>query len=114
MPTGPRAPASGPPNQPSGEERAASMRDGAQPSAGQSPMPHGPQIALLYHFCRLQLAAVALSQEAFERHLQRTYQLYQAKAGADASWPAYLVNLYPLDWFLACACLDGNGRAWER
>src|SRR5438552_336883 len=33
MPTGPRAPASGPPNQPSGEERAASMRDGAQPSA---------------------------------------------------------------------------------
>ena len=90
------------------------MPDGAQPSAGQSPMPHGPQIALLYHFCRLQLAAVALSQEAFERHLQRTYQLYQGKAGADASWPAYLVNLYPLDWFLACACLEGNSRAWER
>src|SRR5207253_10376551 len=44
----------------------------------------------------------------------RTYQRYQSKPGADASWAPYLVNLYPLDWFLACACLEGNGRAWER
>jgi hypothetical protein len=87
------------------------MRQAAQLSDGRAP--HGPQTALLYHFCRLQLPGIALSLEAFERHLQRTYQLYSARAGAEASWAAYLANLYPLDWFVACACLDGNARAWE-
>jgi hypothetical protein len=45
--------------------------------------------------------------------LQRTFALYHSKAGPDGSWQAYFDNLYPLDWFLACACLDGNSRAWE-
>ena len=84
------------------------MRQAAQPSDG-----HGPQTALLYHFCRLQLPGIALSPEAFERHIQRTYQLYHSRAGAEASWQSYLAGLYPLDWFIACACLDGNARAWE-
>lgn len=50
---------------------------------------------------------------AFERHLQRTFELYHAKVGSAATWDAYLENLYPLDWFLASACLQGDLRAWE-
>jgi RNA polymerase sigma factor (sigma-70 family) len=72
-----------------------------------------PRTHLLYHFCRLQLPAGGMAADAFERHLARTFALYRAKAGEAASWAAYLDNLYPLDWFLACACMDGNTRAWE-
>jgi RNA polymerase sigma factor (sigma-70 family) len=75
--------------------------------------PHSAKTLLLYHFCRMQLPAVVLSPDTCEHHLQRTFQLYQAKAGAAASWEGYLDNLYPLDWFVASACLDGNERAWE-
>ena len=71
------------------------------------------QIHLLYHFCRLQLPDIDLSAAACERHLRRTFGLHQAKAGAASTWQAYLDNLYPLDWFLDCACLEGNARAWE-
>jgi RNA polymerase sigma factor (sigma-70 family) len=78
----------------------------------------GPRLELLYHFCRLQLPAVDLASSVCARHLQRTFGLYQAKAGAakaeaGASWDAYLANLYPLDWYLACACLEGKPQAWE-
>src|SRR5437016_2412537 len=73
----------------------------------------GRQRALLYHFCRLQLPAVAPAPAALERHLERTYGLYHGKAGPAASWTAFLDNLYPLDWYVACACLEGDGRAWE-
>lgn len=48
----------------------------------------------------------------FDRHLQRTFALHRAKNEA-ASWDQYLENLYPLDWFLAAACLEGRERAWE-
>jgi hypothetical protein len=58
------------------------------------------------------LPAVALSLEATERHLRRTFELYQRKEPT-ADWDRFLDNLYPLDWFLASACLDGDGRAWE-
>ena len=71
------------------------------------------QIYLLYHFCRMQLPAIDLPVAACERHVQRTLGLYQAKPGAAPSWQAYVDNLYPLDWFIACACLEGNARAWE-
>jgi RNA polymerase sigma factor (sigma-70 family) len=71
---------------------------------------------LLYHFCRLRLPAVALPFAGFTRHLQRAFGLYRAKrakAGEASSWEAYLENLHALDWFLACACLEGQPRAWE-
>jgi hypothetical protein len=32
---------------------------------------------------------------------------------AKANWESYLDNLYPLDWFVASACLEGLGQAWE-
>ncbi len=73
----------------------------------------GPQAALLYAFCRMQLPAVALSFAACDRHLQRTFELFHSKADASATWPSYLDHLYPVDWFLASACIEGDNRAWE-
>ncbi len=78
--------------------------------------PSGVQISLLYHFCRLRLPAVLMALGAFEGHLQRAYNLARPKrleAGQDAGWRAFLDNLHVIDWFLASACLDGQGRAWE-
>jgi len=66
----------------------------------------------LYHFCRLQLPTVNLSSDMCERHLRRTFDVYRKKNAA-AGWDAYLDNLYPLDWFVASACLEGNARAWD-
>jgi len=76
-------------------------------------LPSPARKALLYHFCRLQLPVVALAIAAFDRHLQRTFDLYRSKAGPAASWDVYFDNFYPLDWFLASACLEGDNRAWE-
>jgi RNA polymerase sigma factor (sigma-70 family) len=73
----------------------------------------GPRALLLYHFCRLQLSAIDLAPEVYVRHLERTFGIYKSKAGAGATWDAYLDNLYPLDWFVTAACLEGNPRAWE-
>jgi RNA polymerase sigma factor (sigma-70 family) len=73
----------------------------------------GPRIELLYHFCRVQLSAIDLTPAVGARHLERTFAIYQAKAGAAATWDAYLDNLYPLDWFLTVACLEGKPRAWD-
>lgn len=69
--------------------------------------------ALLYHFCRLQLPHVALAHSLFKRHLQRTFDLYRAKSDPAAPWQNYLDNLYPVDWYLAVACLESDARAWE-
>lgn len=73
----------------------------------------GPRVELLYHFCRMQLPVIPLTRAACEKHLSRTFDLFRGKTGPDASWEPYLDNLYPLDWFLACACLDGLPRAWD-
>src|SRR5437764_7637126 len=68
--------------------------------------------ALLYHFCRMQMPPVALAPDAFGRHLDRTFAVYQAKV-PDVEFAAYLGSLYCLDWYLCCACLERDGRAWE-
>jgi RNA polymerase sigma factor (sigma-70 family) len=70
------------------------------------------RMELLYHFCRLQLPAIALSADACRRHLERTFELFHTKE-TKANWESYLDNLYPLDWFVASACLEGLGQAWE-
>src|SRR5581483_12527567 len=77
-----------------------------------NPMTDPARRALLYHFCRMQLPDVALSAAAFDRHLDRTFALYRRKT-PDATFAAYLDALYSLDWYLCCACLDGDRRAWE-
>ena len=71
------------------------------------------QISLVYHFCRTQLPAVALTQVQCERHLKRTFELHRAKVETGASWPKYLQSLYPLDWFMASACLENDRQAWK-
>lgn len=75
-------------------------------------MTDGLQTHLLYHFCRLQLPALALTFASFERHLQRVFALYQAKQ-PQATRGEFLERLYSVDWFLCCACLEGQSRAWE-
>jgi RNA polymerase sigma factor (sigma-70 family) len=79
----------------------------------QSAAPPGNRVFILYHFCRLQLPAVAVPHTQLQQHLHRTFSLYRSKPGAVDSWEQYLENLYPLDWFVAVACLEGNARAWE-
>lgn len=73
----------------------------------------GPSAELLFAFCRMQLPAVALTFAACRRHLERTFELFRAKVDAQSTWLAYLDHLYPVDWFLASACIEGDGRAWE-
>lgn len=68
---------------------------------------------LLYHFCRLQLPQVVRPPAVLCRHLIRTFELSRAKSDGAMLWPAYLDNLYPLDWFVACSCLDGDRAAWD-
>jgi RNA polymerase sigma factor (sigma-70 family) len=67
---------------------------------------------LLYHFCRMQLPGIAFMPDQFQSHLERTFALYRQKAEA-VTWEAYLENLHPLDWFVACACLEGQAAAWD-
>jgi RNA polymerase sigma factor (sigma-70 family) len=67
----------------------------------------------LYHFCRMQLPGVAMPAEVFERHMKRAFELYRSKSENNASWNAFLDNLYPLDWYLASACLEGYPKGWE-
>jgi RNA polymerase sigma factor (sigma-70 family) len=73
-----------------------------------------PRVQLLYHFCRMQLPMICLERAVCDRHLERTFALYRTKAGSSAAWSTYLDNLYPLDWFLASACLEREERAWEQ
>jgi RNA polymerase sigma factor (sigma-70 family) len=69
---------------------------------------------LLYHFCRLQMPSLQLSLTAFERHLERCFSLLQAKQlGSPLAWNGFLDNLHAVDWFLCCACLERDPRAWE-
>jgi len=74
----------------------------------------GPRAELLYYFCRLQLPTVALAAAQCDQHLQRSFLLFRGKeGGADVAPETYLDNLYPLDWYVAVACLEGSEAAWE-
>jgi RNA polymerase sigma factor (sigma-70 family) len=74
---------------------------------------HAARAQLLYHFCRIQMPGIHLHLAPFQKHLERTFALYRDKAGPAVSWDNYLEGLYPLDWFLAVSCLQGDERAWE-
>src|SRR5262249_24009212 len=44
------------------------------------------------------------------------FELYRAKrdkSGEPTNGDAFVENLHALDWFLACACLEGQSAAWE-
>jgi hypothetical protein len=72
-----------------------------------------PREPLLYHFCRLQIPAVRLAFGVFQKHLQRTFEVYLQKNPA-ATNGGYLDSLYAVDWYLCCGCLESQERAWER
>jgi RNA polymerase sigma factor (sigma-70 family) len=72
-----------------------------------------PRFSLLYHFCRLQMPGIALDMQTCQRHLQRAFDVFEAKPDVVAAWPSFFENLYPLDWFLSSSCLENHPRAWE-
>jgi RNA polymerase sigma factor (sigma-70 family) len=61
----------------------------------------------------MQLPSVHLAPSHFAEHLQRTFEMFRAKEGNSVSWQTYLEDLYPLDWYVASACLEGDRQAWE-
>jgi RNA polymerase sigma factor (sigma-70 family) len=74
------------------------------------------QITLLYHFCRLRIPDLRMGLPPFQRHLLRVFALSRPKRlkkHEDTGWAAFLEGLQVLDCYLACACLDGQPRAWE-
>lgn len=73
----------------------------------------GPRAELLFAFCRMQVPSVALSPPACARHLERTFHLYREKHDPEATADRYLDHLYPIDWYVASACLEGSSAAWE-
>ncbi len=77
--------------------------------------PAGPPVArtaLLYHYCRLQLPGVVLSPDRVRQHLVRTFNLFAAKTSG-LNWSLYFDQLYALDWYLCCGCIENDNRAWE-
>lgn len=74
--------------------------------------PPAARIALLFHYCRLQLPGVALTPDQFRGHLKRTFALFAAKT-PNLTWSAYLDPLYALDWYLCCGCIENQNKAWE-
>src|SRR5947208_15286268 len=80
------------------------------------PAPESAQRTLLYHFCRLRLPHLAVPAAAFEKHLDRSLDLYRTRRrreGQPATWADFLDNLHPGDWFVSCACLERSRAAWE-
>jgi len=74
------------------------------------------QTTLLYHFCRLRLPQVKLPADVFERHTLRAFEMFRAKRakeGQETTWDGFIDNVYALDWFIACACLEGLEDGWR-
>jgi len=80
-------------------------------------LPEATQKVLAYHFCRLRLPDLMLSYSVFEKHLQRSFDLCLGKAnknGVEPTWSGFFTNLHATDWYLACACLERQPRAWDQ
>src|SRR5262245_17963328 len=73
-------------------------------------------LPLLYHFSRLRLPGVPLPFSTFARRLERVFEQHRTRAqseGRPSTWETFVENLHALDWFLACACLEGLQAGWE-
>ena len=66
----------------------------AGPAAELTPPPALPEgrVTLLFHFARLQLPAIALTQAGFRAHLARTFALSAAKSPTPLTWESYLTR----------------------
>ena len=74
--------------------------------------PTAGRIALVFHFCRIQLPGVKLPEEKVRGHLERTFALFRGKTDPNLTLETYLEHLYLVDWYLCCACLEGSNPAW--
>ena len=77
-----------------------------------SPADRG-RAGLLYHFTRLQLPGVRLSEPKFVAHLERSYRIFLPKNPEPVTWAAFLEGLYAVDWAVCIGCLEGQNAAWE-
>lgn len=72
------------------------------------------RFALLYHFCRLQLPGIALTQPRFEEHLRHMFARAREHSKTPVtSWDEFIDKLQPVDAFVVAACLDGQEEAWQ-
>lgn len=71
------------------------------------------RVSLLYHFARLQLPHIRLSDQQFLTHLERTFRLFLPKNPQPVTWADYLEGLYAIDWVVCIGCLEGQTAAWE-
>lgn len=73
------------------------------------------RVALLFHFCRLQLPSVKLAESAFASHLERSFRIFAPKipAGGSVSWAGFIEGLYAVDWAVCVGCLERQNPAWE-
>jgi hypothetical protein len=71
------------------------------------------RVKLLYHFARLQMPVVKLTEGQFLTHLDRTFRIFLPKAPSATTWAAYLEGLYAVDWLVCVGCLEGQNSAWE-
>lgn len=69
--------------------------------------------ALLYHFARLQLPEIRISEAKFFAHLDRSFRIFLPKNPAPVSWSTFLQGLYAVDWMVCIGCLEGQNVAWE-
>ena len=72
------------------------------------------RVALLYHFCRLQLPHVRIAESPFAAHLERSFRIFAPKTpGGSVSWAGFLEGLYAVDWAVCVGCLERANAAWE-
>ena len=71
------------------------------------------RVALLYHFIRLQLPGITISESKFIGHLERSFMLFLPKTATPISWGGFLEGLYAVDWAVCIGCLEGQNSAWE-
>src|SRR5262245_2245400 len=70
-------------------------------------------LTLLHLFLRVQLPSLRVARAAFDAHLARAFAVFLPKSDKPVSWSEYLEGLYPLDWAVCVACLEGSNAGWD-
>jgi RNA polymerase sigma factor (sigma-70 family) len=70
------------------------------------------KVLVVYYFARLQLPAVAIAPQQFVARLRAMLERARRKDPA-LTERQFLEGLYPVDSFLASACLEGSRAGWE-
>lgn len=72
------------------------------------------RLTLLYHFNRVQVPEITLSEAAFVHRLWAMFgRAYGRKTEPVSDWDEFLRRLHALDAFVAAACLEGDEDAWQ-